>query len=136
MAFEICNPDTLREPSGLYSVLARVRPGSEFIFISGMTFDDGEPDDTPGLDDFERQCSSVYRHIGAALASAGASYTNVIQFTTYLVDPADVPRFAAFRKRAFPKMFPNKVWPVATLLVVSALASPDYRIEVHTVAAL
>jgi len=135
MPIEIYNPDTLRRPTGLYSVMTRVR-GGELIFLCGMAGDDGEPDNTPGLDEFDRQCSQVYRSIGAALASAGASYANIVQFTTYLVDTADIPRFMVYRKREFPKLFPNKVYPPSTLVVVSALADEHYRIEVQTVAAV
>ena len=135
MPIEIYNPDTLRRPTGLYSVMTRVR-GSELIFLCGIAGDDGEPDNTPGLDEFDRQCNQVYRSIGAALASAGASYANIVQFTTYLVDSADIPRFMNYRKREFPKLFPNEVYPPSTLVVVSALADKHYRIEVQTVAAV
>ena len=135
MSIEIYNPDTLGKPTGLYSVMTRVR-GGELIFLCGMAGDDGEPDNSPGLDEFDRQCNQVYRSIGAALASAGASYANIVQFTTYLVDTADIPRFMAYRKREFPRLFPNKVYPPSTLVVVSALADEHYRIEVQAIAAL
>ena len=32
-------------------------------------------------------------NIGAALASQGAGFPNIVKFTTYLVDPQDIGRF-------------------------------------------
>jgi enamine deaminase RidA (YjgF/YER057c/UK114 family) len=135
MTIEICNPDTLEKPTGLYSIISRVR-GGELIFLCGMVGDGGEPDDSPGLDDFDRQCDQLYRNIAAALAGVGAGFGNIVQFTTYLVDSADIQRFMDYRKREFPRLFPNKAYPPNTLTVVSALVDKQYRIEVQTVAAL
>ena len=133
MSVETLNPEALGNRTGLYSVLSRVR-GGELLFLCGMT-GEGAPD-SPGADDFERQCHEIYRDIGVALASAGANYGNIVQFTTYLVDSADIPRFMNWRKREFPRLFPNKGYPPNTLAVVSALVDKRYRIEVQTVAAL
>jgi enamine deaminase RidA (YjgF/YER057c/UK114 family) len=129
MPIEIHNPETLAERKGLYSLMTRVR-GGDLIFLCGITADDN------ALDDFERQCQDVYRKIGEALATVGAGYGNIVQFTTYLTDSADIPGFREFRKREFPLLFANEVYPPNTLLVVSALVDKKYRIEVQTVAAL
>lgn len=134
MPIEISNPETLKMSPGLYSVMTRVR-GGDLIFLCGIAAE-GDSRDSPLLDDFDRQCNQVYRNIGAALASVGAGFANIVQFTTYLVDSADIPRFANYRKREFPRLFPNKAYPPSTLLVVSALADKNFRIEVQTVAAL
>lgn len=134
MPVEIYNPDTLEERKGLYSLMTRVR-GGDLIFLCGITADD-DAGKSPGVDEFERQCGDVYRKIGAALASAGAGYANIVQFTTYLTDSADIPRFMGFRKREFPRLFPNKLYPPNTLAIVTALVDKKYRIEVQTVAAL
>jgi enamine deaminase RidA (YjgF/YER057c/UK114 family) len=134
MPIEICNPASLKMSPGLYSVMTRVR-GGELIFLCGMAAE-GDSSASPLIDDFDRQCDQVYRNIGAALASIGASFANIVQFTTYLVDSADIPRFANYRKREFPRLFPSKAYPPSTLLVVSGLADKHYRIEVQTVAAL
>lgn len=134
MPVEISNPDTVEKPTGLYSVMSRARGGGDLIYLCGMTGDiEG---DTSGVDEFDLQCNDIYRKIGAALASAGGSFGNVLQFTTYLVDTADIPRFMKYRKRAFPRLFPNNVYPPNTLVVVSALVDEKYRIEVQTVAAI
>jgi enamine deaminase RidA (YjgF/YER057c/UK114 family) len=134
MPIEICNPPSLKMSPGLYSVMTRVR-GGELIFLCGMA-DEGDSAASSSVDAFDQQCYQVYRNIGLALASVGAGFANIVQFTTYLVDSADIPRFANYRKREFPQLFPNKVYPPSTLLVVSGLADKHYRIEVQAIAAL
>src|SRR5919206_1769583 len=91
----IYNPQTLGQPLGQYSHIARVK-ASEFLFIAGML--------SPG-DDFDAQCRGVFAQIEKALASANAGWGTVVQFTTYLVHSQDIPRFMQFRLREFPRMF-------------------------------
>ena len=89
----------------------------------------------PG-DSFDAQCSGVFEQIGCALASAGAGWGNVVQFTTYLVHSQDIPKFMAWRLREFPKMFPDGAYPPNTLLIVDRLVQEQFLVEVQTVAAL
>jgi enamine deaminase RidA (YjgF/YER057c/UK114 family) len=122
----IYNPETLGAPLGQYSQVTRVKAG-EWLFVAGML--------APG-DDFETQCRGVFDSIGKALASAGAGWPNVVQFTTYLVHSQDIARFMAFRKRAFPGMFPGGAYPPNTLLIVDRLVQEQFLVEVQTIAAL
>jgi len=124
---EIRNVEALGEPLGQYSHLARVRGARETLYIAGM-LSAGET--------FDEQCSGVFRQIEAALASAGAGWANVAQFTTYLVHSQDIPRFMAWRKREFPRLFPGGRYPPNTLLMIDRLVGEQYLIEVQTVAAL
>ena len=98
---EILNPDSLGKPLGPYSQIARVK-ASEFLFIAGQV-GAGKDGKTPV--DFDAQCGLVFANIGAALASQGASFANIVEFTTYLVHSQDVAKFMAYRGREFPKMF-------------------------------
>src|SRR3954469_6339180 len=79
----IYNPQTLGAPMGQYSHVTRVK-ASEFLFIAGMLAGD-TVGNVIGEGDFEAQTAQVFRNIEAALQSAGASWGNVVQFTTYLV---------------------------------------------------
>jgi Endoribonuclease L-PSP len=56
-----------------------------------------------GDGDFDAQAVQVFANIGAALRSADAGWSNVVQFTTYLVHSQDIPKFMAFRLREFPE---------------------------------
>ena len=91
----IYNPTELGPPMGQYTHVTRVR-ASEFLFIAGMLSGDAAGN-VIGEGHFEVQTAQVFRNIEAALKSAGASWANVVQFTTYLVHSQDIPKFMAFR---------------------------------------
>jgi enamine deaminase RidA (YjgF/YER057c/UK114 family) len=131
---DIYNPDTLGKPLGQYSHVTRVK-ANEFLYIAGMVAADVEGN-VVGADDFQAQATQVFNNIDAALKSAGANWRNVVQFTTYLVHSQDIPKFMAFRKRVFPTMFREGVYPPNTLLMVDRLVQEPFLIEVQTVAAL
>jgi enamine deaminase RidA (YjgF/YER057c/UK114 family) len=123
---KIGNVEALGKPLGQYSHLTRVK-ASEFLFIAGML--------APG-DGFEAQCSGVFAQIETALKSQGAGWSNVVQFTTYLVHSQDIPKFMQWRLREFPRLFPNGAYPPNTLLIIDRLVGEPYLIEVQAVAAL
>ena len=122
----IYNPEALGAPLGQYSHVTRVK-AAETLYIAGML--------APG-EDFDAQCTGVFRSIEAALKSAGAGWGNVAQFTTYLVHSQDIPKFMAWRLREFPKMFPDGKYPPNTLLIVDRLVQEQFLVEVQTIAAL
>jgi enamine deaminase RidA (YjgF/YER057c/UK114 family) len=122
----ITNVDALGKPLGQYSHMTRVK-ASEYLFIAGML--------APG-DDFDKQCSGVFAQIAEALKSAGAGWGNVVQFTTYLVHSQDIPKFMDWRKREFPRMFPDGRYPPNTLLIIDRLVQEQFLLEVQAVAAL
>lgn len=123
----IGNVDALGKPLGQYSHMARVKNATETLYIAGML--------APG-DDFDAQCSGVFKQIEAALKSAGAGWGHVVQFTTYMVHSQDIPKFMAWRLREFPKLFPDGKYPPNTLLVIDRLVGEQYLIEVQAIAAL
>ena len=131
---KILNPEALGKPLGQYSQITRVK-ASEFLFIAGQVATDASGK-TVGADDFDAQCGQVFTNIAAALASQGASFANVVEFTSYLVHSQDIARFMAYRLREFPRLFPNGAYPPNTLLIVDRLVQEPLLIEVQTVAAL
>jgi enamine deaminase RidA (YjgF/YER057c/UK114 family) len=130
----IYNPTDLGEPMGQYSHITRVK-ANEFLFIAGMLAGD-KTGNTVGAGDFDAQARQIFGNIEKALKSAGASWGNVVQFTTYLVHSQDIPNFMEFRLREFPKMFPNGKYPPNTLLMVDRLVKEPFLLEVQTVAAI
>jgi enamine deaminase RidA (YjgF/YER057c/UK114 family) len=130
----IYNPSALGAPMGQYSHVTRVK-ANEFLFIAGMLSGDAAGN-IVGADDFDAQTTQVFRNVEAALKSAGASWRNVVQFTTFLVHSQDIPKFMAFRLREFPKMFPDGKYPPNTLLMVDRLVQELFLVEVQTVAAI
>jgi enamine deaminase RidA (YjgF/YER057c/UK114 family) len=130
----IKNPDGLAKPLGQYSHITRVK-ASEYLFIAGQLSVD-KAGNMIGADDFDAQCVQIFANIETALKSEGAGWGNVVQFVTYLVHSQDIPKFMAYRKREFPRFFPNGVYPPNTLLMVDRLVGEPYLIEVQATAAL
>src|SRR4051795_659444 len=126
----IYNPADLGAPMGQYTHVTRVK-ANEFLFIAGMLSGDADGN-VVGEGDFDAQAAQVFKNIEAALQSAGAGWSNVVQFTTYLVHSQDIPNFMEFRKRAFPRMFPHAKYPPNTLLIVDRLVKEPFLIEVQT----
>jgi enamine deaminase RidA (YjgF/YER057c/UK114 family) len=123
----IGNVEALGKPLGQYSHMARVKGAQETLYIAGML---------AAGDGFDAQCTGVFRQIETALRSAGAGWSNVVQFTTYLVHSQDIPAFMAWRLREFPRMFPDGRYPPNTLLIVDRLVQEPFLVEVQTIAAL
>jgi enamine deaminase RidA (YjgF/YER057c/UK114 family) len=126
------NPDSIGKPVAPYSNIARVK-ASEFLFIAGQV---GMDRDGKAPADFAAQCDRVFANIGAALASQGAGFGNVVSFTSYLVHSQDIATFAQYRAHEFPRLFAGGGYPPNTLLIVDRLVREDLLVEVSAVAAL
>lgn len=85
-----------------------------------------------GKDDPEAQIDQVFRNLVAALAAAGAGMDDVVKFTIFLTDLADLPVFRTVRDRY---LSPGRL-PASSLVQVSGLVHPDFRVEVEALAAL
>jgi enamine deaminase RidA (YjgF/YER057c/UK114 family) len=131
---KIANPPALGRPLGPYSHVARVK-AAEFVFIAGQVAVDRDGN-VIGIGDFEAQCRQAFANLAAALASVGAGWGNIAQFTTYLVHSQDIGKFAAYRAREFPQLFPNGAYPPNTLLIVDRLVNEALLVEVQAIAAL
>ncbi len=130
----IFNPPVLGRPLGPYSQIARIK-AEEFAFIAGQVAVDSAGN-LVGVDDFDAQCVQTFANIAAALGSLSGGWSNVVQFTTYLVHSQDIAKFMAYRNREFPRMFAGGAYPPNTLLIVDRLVQEALLIEVQTIAAL
>lgn len=129
---EKLNPDTVRAPAGTYSHLAVVPAGARLVVVAGQVGIGS--DGTAGT--FDEQCAQAFANVGAALASAGASWDDVIQTMTFLTRREDRPRLREWRTSRYADLFPDGRYPPNTLLVVDALATDDLLIEVQAIAAI
>src|SRR5438876_10910845 len=116
----IFNPSTLAKPLGPLSHIARTK-GAELVFIAGQVAVDSAGN-VVGSGDFDAQCVQVFANIAVALDAVGGGWSNVVQFTTYLVRASDIAGFTSYRGREFPGMFPGRAYPRDTLLIVDRLA--------------
>ncbi len=108
---------------------------ARLLFVAGQV-----PVDTAGnavgLGDAAQQTRQVFQNIGRVLAGAGASFGNVVEFTTYLVGRESIQPFIGARTELFREIYPGGDYPPNTLLVVSGLVQEEFLVEINAVAAL
>jgi enamine deaminase RidA (YjgF/YER057c/UK114 family) len=107
----------------------------ELVYIAGQVGVDAGGN-LVGKGDVQAQTRQVFENLGQVLASVGASFSNVVEFTTYLVGREAVQPFIAARTELFPTLFPTQDYPPNTLLIVSGLVREEFLVEIKAVAAL
>jgi enamine deaminase RidA (YjgF/YER057c/UK114 family) len=124
---KIYNPADVPPPVGAYSHAIEVAAGVRTLHISGQVgvLADGKP--AQGI---EAQTEAVWNNIKGILKAAGMGVSDLVKVTTFLVNKADIQASRAVRLR---HLGDHK--PASTLLVIDALASPDYLIEIEAIAA-
>lgn len=129
MEKKFVNPPTLATPRG-YTHVVTITSG-KMIFIAGQVAFDVKGE-IVGKGDLQTQATQVYANLQAALASVGATLTDVVKMNTYVVNykPADLPILREVRGQ----FFPQEKLPASTLVGVQALAVDGLLIEVEVVA--
>ena len=128
------NPGVAPRPLGAYSQSMEVRPG-RLLYIAGQVGLDANGN-LPGTGDAAAQTKQVFENLGLVLSGPGATFSNVVEFTTYLVGRESIQPFIDARGQLFPGLFPDGQYPSNTLLVVAGLVREDLLVEVKAVAAL
>lgn len=128
---ENIQPDGLVDVRGFgFSHVTKVTGGSQ-VYISGQVSVD-EFGRTVGEGDLPAQTRQVMENLQSALAAVDASFTDVVKISVYIVDyePSIRGDVMAIRNEYID---PNNA-PASTLIGVSALAAPDYLIEIEAIA--
>lgn len=112
----------------IYSHAAEAPASARTLYISGQV---GVAPDGARGDGFAAQCEQAMDNIEAVLAASGMTTANIVKLTYLLTSSADVPTLGQIRRRRWASATP----PAVTVLVVAALAHPDYVIEIEAVAA-
>ncbi|MCE2458399.1 MAG: RidA family protein [Dehalococcoidia bacterium] len=130
----IVNTDKAPQPIGAYSQAIRTAPG-ELLFIAGQVSVglDGNP---VGVGDMAAQVRQVFANLGGILEGVDATFSNVVEFTTYVVGRDSVQAYIAARTDLYPELFPDADYPPNTLLVVDGLVREEFLLEIKAVAAL
>ena len=89
-----------------------------------------------GVGDMTAQTRQVFENLGGILESVGATFSNVVEFTTYVVGRDSVQGYIAGRTEVYPGIFPDGDYPPNTLLVVDGLVREEFLLEIKAVAAL
>jgi len=115
-------PDIYAPPSYEHVAIA-----GDFAYVAGQVSKDRNGA-LVGLGDAVLQAAQVYANIDAILRHIGATPSQVVKITTYLVDPADSAAVSAERKKFF-----GDHRPPHTGLIVAALGGPEVKLEVEIV---
>ena len=125
------NPEGAPAPLGRYHHVAIPEPGT-LAFVAGQVAVDaaGEP---VAPNDLEAQIPAVFANLETVLQGLGASFGDVVEFTSYIC--GDGAREAWFRGReaVYDRVYPDGAYPPNTLLIVAGLARPEFRCEISAV---
>jgi 2-iminobutanoate/2-iminopropanoate deaminase len=112
----------------IYSHGTEVAAGSRTLFISGQF---GIAPDGRLPAEFAEQATLAMANVEALLVTAGMTKSNLVKLNYYLTRVSDAPMLAAIRRERWATAEP----PAVTAIVVSALARPEYFIEIEAIAA-
>jgi 2-iminobutanoate/2-iminopropanoate deaminase len=117
-------PDTFRS---VYSHAAEITTPVRVLFVSGQF---GVALDGKLPAEFAPQCEQAMDNVEALLAAAGMTVINIVKLTYYATRAADFSALVQIRQRrwAFDPA------PSVTAIAVSALARPEYLIEIEAIA--
>ncbi|NNM77164.1 RidA family protein [Sphingomonas sp. ID1715] len=99
------------------------------ILVSGTAPVEADGSSTPG--DAEAQTERCLDIIIGAVRQLGGQRTDIVRTRMFITDPADADAIGRAHGRRF-----ADVRPAATMLVVSALLRPEWRVEIEAEALL
>ncbi|MEL7467588.1 MAG: Rid family hydrolase [Pseudomonadota bacterium] len=134
MSVQYLNPEGYPRPAGRYSHVAIAEPG-RLAFIAGQVAVDADgvlqaPGDTAG------QMPFVFRNLGTVLEKIGASFSDVLELTTYLVGADSRQPWMEARDAVYAEHYGDGPYPPNTLLIISGLAHPDMKVEISAIVRL
>ena len=119
-------------PANGYSHVVVAQPG-KMIFIAGQVANNAQGQ-LVGKGDLKAQATQVFANLKTALASAGATFDDVVKINWYIKNysPENLAALREVRNSYVNKTNP----PASTLVGVQSLFQEDYLIEVDAVAVI
>ncbi|MBI3498716.1 MAG: RidA family protein [Proteobacteria bacterium] len=108
-----------------------VKARGTMVFVRGQVGQDLATGASVAIGDAGAQADRAMLNIALLLAEAGASVHHICRITIYITDP----RYREAAYRTIGKHLKG-VFPVSTGLVVSALARPEWLVEVEATAVI
>lgn len=101
------------------------------VYLRGQIGQDLDTRESVGLGDVEAQAEKAMANMKMLLEEAGSSLDDIVKVVVYLVDPR-------YRETVYRVMgrWLEGVFPVSTGLVVSALARPEWLVEIDATAVI
>ena len=122
-------PATVAAPfRNRYSHGKVIPDGAEWLITAGQTGSDADGNIGNGI---EEQADLAMRNLFEIVRAAGMSSDDIVKMTIYFLDPAYLATIVAARNRYFGEDFA----PASTAIGVSALARPEFLVEVELIAA-
>jgi enamine deaminase RidA (YjgF/YER057c/UK114 family) len=101
------------------------------VYLRGQIGQDLDTRESVGVGDVEAQAEKAMANIAMLLEEAGSSLDHIVKVTVYLVDI----RYREVVYRTMGRWLAG-VFPVSTGIVVSALARPEWLVEIDAIAVL
>jgi enamine deaminase RidA (YjgF/YER057c/UK114 family) len=120
---------TVYDPPG-YAQAVKVTGAQTILYISGQVAYTAEGG-VAHAGDFKGQARACLAALKAQVEAGGGTMASIVKVNTYLTDLRHRAEFAAIREEFF-----GKKLPASTMVGVTALAHPDYLIEIEAVAVL
>lgn len=135
MPIELSTPATLPSTSTHHQVA--IAAGSRLVFVAGQVALDADGNRV-GDGDTAAQVEQCYVNLAAALASVGATFDDVAKLTVYTTDLTSegLQAFGDGLERACVRLGIAQPMAPLTGIGVSALADPEFRVEVEAIAVL
>jgi 2-iminobutanoate/2-iminopropanoate deaminase len=100
----------------------------KMIFVAGQ-LSSNEKGEMVGKGDMRAQLRQVCENVKSALAAAGATMDDIVQTSTFVTD------WAKFREALDVRQeYLGKSLPTSTTVQVTALANPDFMVEISAIA--
>lgn len=126
MTLLIHNPAGQAAPLGAYSNGVCAPAGGRWLHIAGQV---GVQVDGLLAADFAAQAEAAWNNLIGVLADAGMASADLVKVTHYLVRADDLKEYSVVRSRHL-----GAARPASTLVIVQALARPEWLVEVDAVA--
>lgn len=126
MASTKLNPSAIAPPVGAYSHGVLAPAAGEWLHISGQI---GVLPDGVLAIGFAEQARAAWSNLVAILDTANMSVSHLVKVTTFMTEAGDLKDLNPVRSG-----FLGDARPASTLLIVKALARPEWLIEVEAVA--
>ncbi len=101
------------------------------VFVRGQIGQDLDTSESVGIGDAAAQADQAMANIAKLLEEAGSQLDHICKVTVYITDP----RYREDVYRTMGKWLKG-VFPVSTGLVVSALARPEWLVEIDAIAVI
>jgi enamine deaminase RidA (YjgF/YER057c/UK114 family) len=120
-------PKNVAPPTSTMSHAVEVQAGARLLFITGqiaLAVDGTVPSS------FAEQAELCWRNIIEILKEARMELSDLVKIQGFVLDPADMPAYRAVRQRVL-----GDHRPASTMIVISELGRPEWKVEIEAIAA-